>query len=50
MSEIKISVSEQLDSILQNKADSIGIKKAETVKNFVLKDVLRIKLKKSKQK
>lgn len=40
MSEIKISVSERLDVILQKKADNLGIKKAELVKNLVIKELL----------
>ncbi len=40
MSEIKISVSDKLDEILQDKADRLGIKKAELVKNLVIKDLL----------
>jgi len=41
MGEIKISVSEKLDKILQEKADDLGVKKAELVKNFVIKELLR---------
>ena len=40
MGEIKISVSEKLDSILQGLANDLGIKKAELVKNFVVKELL----------
>jgi len=40
MGEIKISVSERLDKILQDMADALGIKKAELVKNFVIKQLL----------
>jgi len=40
MGEVKISVSERLDSILQTKADNLGIKKAELVKNYVIKFLL----------
>ena len=36
MGEIKISVSEKLDKIIQNAADNIGIKKAEFVKSLVI--------------
>ena len=53
MSEIKISVSERLDKILQDTADDIGIKKAELVKNLVIRELIdsdfnkKIKLNKS---
>ena len=40
MGEIKISVSDKLDSILQRLADDLGIKKAELVKNFVVKELI----------
>jgi hypothetical protein len=42
MGEIKISVSDKLDSILQKMADNLGIKKAELVKNFVVKELMDI--------
>jgi hypothetical protein len=40
MGEIKISVSDKLDDILQKQADNLGIKKAELVKNFVIKQLM----------
>jgi hypothetical protein len=40
MGEIKISVSDKLDDILQRLADDLGIKKAELVKNFVIKQLM----------
>jgi len=40
MGEIKISVSDKLDGILQKMADGIGIKKAELVKNIVVKELM----------
>jgi len=40
MGEIKISVSDKLDGILQKMADGIGIKKAELVKNIVVKELI----------
>lgn len=40
MGEIKISVSDKLDGILQKLADDLGIKKAELVKNFVVKELM----------
>jgi hypothetical protein len=43
MGEIKISVSDKLDSILQKLADDLGIKKAELVKNFVVKELMERK-------
>ena len=46
MTDIKISVSDKLDGLLQDKADDIGIKKAETVKNIVIKEVAKIRIKK----
>lgn len=36
MGEVKISVSDKLDGILQKLADELGIKKAELVKHIVL--------------
>lgn len=36
MTEIKISVSETLDKMLQKKADVLGIKKTELLKNLVI--------------
>jgi hypothetical protein len=44
MSEIKISASEKLDTLLQSLADDLGIKKAELVKNFVVKELLEMGL------
>lgn len=40
MGEVKISVSDRLDLILQEKADRLGLKKAELVKNLVIKELL----------
>ena len=42
MGEIKISVSDRLDSILQKLADDLGVKKAELVKNLVIKEILEM--------
>jgi uncharacterized tellurite resistance protein B-like protein len=36
MSEIKISVSEKLDELIQRAADKLGIKKAEFVKHVIV--------------
>jgi len=38
--EIKISVSDKLDSILQKSADALGIKKAEFVKSLVINYIM----------
>lgn len=46
MGEIKISVSDKLDGILQKLADNLGIKKAELVKNFVVKELMQMEDKK----
>ena len=43
MSEIKISVSDVLDEILQKEADSVGIKKAEFVKNVIVNEIRKLK-------
>ena len=44
MSEIKISVSERMNKIIQDIADDIGIKKSEFVKNVVIESLKDIKL------
>lgn len=49
MGEIKISVSDRLDGILQKLADDLGIKKAELVKHIVLNHVLGLEDKKEKR-
>lgn len=49
MGEIKISVSDKLDGILQKLADDLGIKKAELVKNFVMKELLELNGEKNKK-
>jgi hypothetical protein len=43
--DVKISVSERLDEILQSKADVLGVKKAELVKNLVIKELLEMESK-----
>ena len=40
MTEIKISVSDRLNEVLQKIADELGVKKAELVKNFVVKELI----------
>jgi metal-responsive CopG/Arc/MetJ family transcriptional regulator len=49
MTEIKISVSDKLDSILQKFADKLGVKKAEFVKNIVLNYVIESENKEGKR-
>jgi len=49
MGEIKISVSDRLDEILQKLADELGIKKAELVKNCVVKELMARGLKKGEK-
>ena len=44
MTEIKISVSDVLDGILQKEADAVGIKKAEFVKNVVVNEIRKLKV------
>ena len=48
MGEIKISVSDKLDKNLQDMADELGIKRAELVKDFVIKELLELNLKNKK--
>ena len=43
MGEIKISVSEKTDKIIQEIVDSIGIKKTEYVKSLVIEDLKKRK-------
>jgi len=43
MGEIKISVSETTDKIVQKIADDLGIKKAEYVKWIVIENLKKIK-------
>ena len=50
MGEVKISVSDKLDEILQKKADELGIKKAELVKNFVIKQLMELESSKGGKK
>jgi hypothetical protein len=49
MGEIKISVSDKLDAILQKKADELGIKKAEFVKHIVVSELMDGGLKNEKK-
>ena len=50
MSEIKISVSEKMDKIIQEISDDIGIKKTEFVKSLVIENLKKIKEEKKKWK
>lgn len=43
MGEIKISVSEKTDKIIQKLADDLGIKKAELVKSFVIDHLKKVR-------
>ncbi len=45
MGEIKISVSETTDKIIQKIADDLGIKKAEYVKGVVIESLKKFKTK-----
>ena len=48
MGEIKISVSEQTNKLIQRIADDLGIKKTEYVKNLVIGDITKTKFNKVK--
>lgn len=41
--EIKINTSDRSDEILQKLADNLGIKKAELVKDLVIKELIKIR-------
>ena len=43
VNEVKINVSDKLGLVLQNMADGIGVKKAELVKNLVVKELIDVK-------
>ncbi|MFC1685907.1 hypothetical protein ACFLZZ_02685 [Nanoarchaeota archaeon] len=43
MPEIKISVSDKLDKIIQKLADNLGIKKTEFVKSLVIENLKGVK-------
>lgn len=47
MSEIKISVSDDMDKVIQKIADELGIKKTEYVKSLVIENLKDIKYKKA---
>lgn len=42
MGEIKISVSEKMDKIIQKIADDLGIKKTEFVKSLVIENLKKL--------
>ena len=46
LGEIKISISEEMDLIIQRIADELGIKKTEYVKSLVIENLKEIKYKK----
>jgi hypothetical protein len=43
MGEIKIIVSDQMEKLIENLSDSIGIKKTEYVKGLVVEEFKRLK-------
>ena len=45
MGEIKISVSEKMDKVIQDISDELGIKKTEFVKSLVIENLKEIKIK-----
>ena len=46
MGEIKISVSEKMDKVIQNISDELGIKKTEFVKSLIIENLKKIRTKK----
>ncbi len=44
MGEIKISVSEKMDKVIQDISDELGIKKTEFVKSLVIENLREIKI------
>ena len=46
MGEIKISVSEEMDKLIQKIADELGIKKTEFVKSLVIENLKEYKYEK----
>jgi len=44
MTEIKISVSDEMNKVLQKISDELGIKRAEFVKSLVIENLKEIKL------
>jgi len=50
MPEIKISISKEMDKIIQKISDGLGIKKTEFVKSLVIENLKEIKLKYKNEK
>jgi len=50
MGEIKISVSEKMDNVIQDISDEIGIKKTEFIKSLVIESLKEIKFRDKKAK
>ncbi len=50
MGEIKISISSEMDKIIQKIADDLGIKKTEFVKSLIIENLKEIKLKYKNEK
>jgi len=50
MGEIKISISKEMDDIIQEVSDTLGIKKTEFVKSLVIENLKEIKLKRKNEK
>lgn len=46
MGEIKISVSERMEKVIQDISDELGIKKTEFVKSLIIENLKKIKTKK----
>ena len=49
MSEIKISVSDEMDDLIQKVAGELGIKKTEYVKSLVIENLKNIRYKENKK-
>lgn len=50
MGEIKISISKEMDKIIQKISDGLGIKKTEFVKSLVIENIKEIKLRYKNEK
>ncbi len=50
MGEIKISTSKEMDEIIQEVADALGIKKTEFVKSLIIENLKEIKFKRKNEK
>lgn len=49
MGEIKISVSEKMDRLIQEIADRLGIKKTEFVKSLVIENLKKMEAEKARK-